>query len=232
MTGGGIMSWNAVKYGKLELNHHGSQSKKDHHHRMAVSLRRTEDQQLIMRLIEEKNEVIEGGVLKSIFNSSLPRYALQIALRVKRAKRRDPSLPPPSLSDPVMPTGISKSSCRRFRRKKKAACGRYPGRNRHHMTPRCRKEQFFSGNTRSNLLLIKISRHDLLHKEFGVRTWEEIIVLLARCENIACKLDFNIMIGHHISAATRRRSCRRMVRGSLRKFQFMEAPDISGLFIY
>jgi hypothetical protein len=232
VIGGEFMSWNAARYGKSEPNHHEDQPKKDRRQRRTASLRRTEDQQLIARLVEEKDGVIEGSVLENIFGSFSPRYALQVALRVKRAKRRDPSLPPPNLCDLAMPTNTSKLPRRRFRGKKKAARRRFLGRNRHHMTPRCRKEQLFSGNTRSNLLLIKISRHDFLHKEFGVRTWEEIIVLLARCANIACKLDFNTMTNRHISAATRRRSCRRMVRRSLRKVQLREAPNISGLFIY
>jgi hypothetical protein len=228
------MSWNASRFGKrqqTEVLHHEGQPKEDCRRRRAVSLRRTEDQQLIERLLEEKNGVIEDGVLESIFGSSSPHYALRVALRVKRAKRRDSSLPTSSLSETVTVASTSKSSHRRFSGKAKKVRRRFPERNRHHMTPRCRKEQSFSGNTKSNLLLIKISRHDLLHKEFGVRTWEEIIVLLARCANIACKFDFNTMVDHRISAATRRRSCRRMVRRSLHKLQCRVAPDISGLFI-
>ena len=50
------------------------------------------------------------------------------------------------------------------------------GRNKHHLTPRSR-----GGSDQDwNLLLIKIERHNELHRIFGNMTLEEIIQLLTR----------------------------------------------------
>ena len=59
-----------------------------------------------------------------------------------------------------------------MRRKKR----KYPGRNRHHMVPRSRGGR----NTASNLLLLDVEKHAMLHKIFGNRTWEEIIQVMIR----------------------------------------------------
>ena len=53
---------------------------------------------------------------------------------------------------------------------------RYRGRNRHHLTARSRG----GTNDPSNLLLLTIERHVLLHKLFGNRTLDEIISVLTR----------------------------------------------------
>ena len=53
---------------------------------------------------------------------------------------------------------------------------RYRGRNRHHLTARSRG----GTNDPSNLLLLTIERHVLLHKLFGNRTLDEIIGVLTR----------------------------------------------------
>jgi hypothetical protein len=61
----------------------------------------------------------------------------------------------------------------RFKKKQK----RYlKGRNHHHMTPVSRSGPAIP----SNLLLIDIEKHNLLHKIFGNRTWEEIIAVMVR----------------------------------------------------
>ena len=54
------------------------------------------------------------------------------------------------------------------------------GRNRHHLKPKCRggKDQDW------NLLLIKLERHNLWHKIFGVQTLEETINLLVRLQRM------------------------------------------------
>ncbi len=56
----------------------------------------------------------------------------------------------------------------------------YQGRNRHHLTPKCRG----GGNEPDNLLLIRLERHDLYHKIFGTRTLDETIALLCRLRRL------------------------------------------------
>lgn len=51
-------------------------------------------------------------------------------------------------------------------------------RNYHHLRPRSRG----GSNMDSNLLLIKIERHRMLHLIFGNRTLEEIIAVLIRLQ--------------------------------------------------
>jgi hypothetical protein len=54
------------------------------------------------------------------------------------------------------------------------------GRNKHHLTPVCR-----GGPTEDwNLLLIRLERHQLLHKIFGVQTLDETIELLTRLRRL------------------------------------------------
>lgn len=48
--------------------------------------------------------------------------------------------------------------------------------NKHHLTPKSR----FGDMSPNNLLLIDIEKHNLLHKIFGNRTWEEIIAVMVR----------------------------------------------------
>ena len=60
----------------------------------------------------------------------------------------------------------------RMRRKKR----KHPGRNLHHMRPRSAG----GDNSEANLLLIDVEKHELLHKIFGNKTWEEIIQLMIR----------------------------------------------------
>ena len=81
--------------------------------------------------------------------------------------------------------------------------GRFPERNRHHLTPQCRKGEAYYGGGIRNLLLIRISRHDAWHKAFGVMTLEEVIIFLVRCREVTA----GIWIAATISAtfADRRR---------------------------
>ncbi len=53
---------------------------------------------------------------------------------------------------------------------------RLAGRNLHHLIPRSR----FGDNSKSNLLLISIEKHELWHRLWGNRTAEEILALLER----------------------------------------------------
>lgn len=53
-----------------------------------------------------------------------------------------------------------------------------PGRRFHHLTPTCREGMPYHGNDVSNLLLYKKDREEALHRRFGSRTLEEIIILL------------------------------------------------------
>ena len=55
----------------------------------------------------------------------------------------------------------------------------YKDRDYHHLRPRSRSGK----NITSNLLLIDIERHRLLHKIFGNRTLEEIIYTLQRLQS-------------------------------------------------
>jgi hypothetical protein len=212
------MSWSAERYGKRQRLSHDRYSLTGSVCRgRKTTLQRTDDQQMVTRLAMEMNEVIVGGALESIFGSSSAAYALSVALRIKRAKGRDATL-------------LSSEDCARSGKSK--ARRHLCGRNIHHMTPKSRKGQLFSGEAIHNLLLLKVPRHDILHKEFGIRTWEEIIVLLARCINIAWRADFAKMVDAVVPAPARNRMCRRMVRRSLRNIQlFGEGPDRSGLFI-
>jgi hypothetical protein len=63
------------------------------------------------------------------------------------------------------------------------------GQNRHHLTPKSRGGQ----STDSNLLWIKIERHQYWHKVFGNLTLDEVIKLLQKLKELkdAQKNKFN-----------------------------------------
>lgn len=115
------------------------------------------DQQIVERFMKT-------DVLMRIFGLTSVEKALRVALRIKKAKQRTPAIFSQVHTN-------SNFECHRHLK----------GRNNHHLTPRSRKDQPYYGDTPHNLLLIKIKRHDALHEECEVRTWEEIIFLLARC---------------------------------------------------
>lgn len=57
---------------------------------------------------------------------------------------------------------------------------RYPGRNRHHNWAK----SLGGPDADWNLILLKVERHNLLHKIFGVRTLKEIIAVLERLDRM------------------------------------------------
>jgi hypothetical protein len=192
------MSWRATRFGKRKVN--VQSTNRSTNGRKGSTSHRSGDQQLIVRFLMDENG------LENIFGSSSPTYALCVALRIQKAKKRDAeyaSLPSPD---------IHIESRRRL-----------PKRNLHHLTPKCRKNAPFYGNIRSNLLLIKVSRHDALHDEFGVRTWEEIIFVLSRCVMVARQMDFDMMVDR-IQGTRRRRACNKRVLRSLRCTQYHIDP--------
>lgn len=210
------MSWSADRYEKSHKPFRRRRQAISTIRSKTTAKLRADDQRMVTRLAMETNEAVEAGALESIFGSSSVAYALRVASRIKRAKGRDATFPTGENSS----EGNTIKSRRRLR-----------GRNIHHMTPKSRKGQVFFGNSTCNLLLIKVPRHDLLHKEFGVRTWEEIIVLLARCVKIAWHASFGAMIDALVPELPRKNTCRRMLRRSLRKLQlFSESPGSPGAF--
>jgi len=65
-------------------------------------------------------------------------------------------------------------------KQRKSNQGKFPGRNRHHLTPKSR-----GGNKRpGNLLLIDIEKHRCWHTMFKNRTLNEVIELLLRIRRL------------------------------------------------
>ena len=159
---------------------------------------RTDDQQAIIRLLTKQNE------LAVIFGTVSVRRILQIALRVKRAKRRDDA----ALADESIRTRVARRPC-------KDREGRE--RNFHHLTPKMREGQPYYGGYSHNKLLIVIARHQAIHNEFGVRTWEEIILLLSRCVAIHDQTNLDLLVDT-TQAATRNRTCRKRARRALKNY--------------
>jgi len=108
-------------------------------------------------------QFLTTDVLVRIFGSSSLRRVLRVLIRVKRAKKRTPET-----------LGQMAWHCRQGNDDP-------PDRNYHHLTPRCRKKEPYRGDGWRNRLLIKKERHRVLHYECGVRTLEEIILILYRC---------------------------------------------------
>ena len=204
------MSWKAIRYEKSRVPFRDRSRANGTVRSKKTEKLRADDQKMVTRLAEEANEAVTGGALEGIFGSSSAAYALRVALRIKRMKRRDEEL----LSARESAWGDKARKRRRFH-----------GRNIHHLTPKSREGQLFSGSGTHNLLLMKVPRHDLLHKEFGVRTWEEIILLLTRCVKLAWNASLNTMIDSLVPAPPRKKMCRRTMRRSLRDLQlFGESP--------
>lgn len=210
------MSWKADRYGKSSRPSRDRRQVSNTVFSKTTTKLRADDQRMVTRFAMETNEALQGGALESIFGSSSAARALLVMLRIKRAKRRDAAL--------LTWEDFSESNRIKARR-------HLPKRNMHHMTPEDRKGRPFFGEGTYNLLLMKISRHDLLHKVFGVRTWEEIIILLARCVKIAWHASFGAMIDALVPELPRKKTCRRMLRRSLRKLQLLsESPGSPGAF--
>ena len=194
------MSWSSSHYRK-RCSRRRHSSSRTHNQRRATSSYRTDDQKLVARLLLEANGAAEIGALESVFGSSAPDHALRVMLRIKKIKGRDERAM--SLRDEP---DVQVKYRRRLRE-----------RNIHHLTPKSRKGQPFFGNNPRNVLLMRISRHDALHDEFGVRTWEEIIALLSRCVAACRRMDFDAMIDLVQNAFKRR--ARRKARRALRNLQ-------------
>lgn len=178
--------------------------------RRSDALRRTDCQEVISRVVAGSAGGEEGTVIEKIFGVSSLGKALRIALRIKKAKGRDPHIP---LGEVVHPSVISNGRSKVWHLNGKLR----PDRNVHHLTPKSRKEAPFFGNYRCNLLLMKVSRHDALHDEFGTRTWEEIIMLLSRCIALVQHMNFAMMVEYlQCALGFRKKACRRIARQMLR----------------
>ena len=149
---------------------------------------RINDQRIISRFLE-------GTALWRIFGVTSVEYALNVALRVKRLKGRTPAALGFVYAGPI-------AKQRRH----------LQGRNNHHLTPRSRKDQPYYGNAPHNLLLIKIKRHDALHEECEVRTWEEIIFLLARCVQALRGMSLRSILDRASPRSRGKIKCRRAQR--------------------
>ncbi len=161
--------------------------------------------------------------LKYIFGSASPHRALRIMLRIKRLKQREKRL----FVDKKVNHSILFPRRLRVRDRKKDQ----KRRNVHHLTPESREGQPFYGENRHNFLLMKIPRHDALHKTFGVRTLEEIIVLLSRCIRAVHDLDISAMLG--LVQRGFKRADRRRARRALRNLQLGFYPrEVLGGFYF
>ena len=176
--------------------------------------RRSDGQKLVERLLSEANRGVDTGTLRDVFGSTSPEHVLRVMLRIKHLKKRDKE----RFSDErVEMYTIFPKRLKEHRDEEKR-------KNVHHLTPQCRKDQPFHGNNRHNFLLMRISRHDALHKAFGVKTWEEIIILLSRCAIAARNMDFNTMID--LIVRSFKKSDRRKARRALRNLQLDLCPGI------
>ena len=108
--------------------------------------------------------LLRGQDLERIFGFSNLSHIIALLERLRRMKGRYPG-------DTLSLTSFPEE--------------RLPGRNRHHLTPRCRRNEPYHGELGRNLLLIHIGRHKVWHKMFGVMTLEETIALLVRCREVS-----------------------------------------------
>ena len=158
---------------------------------------RTDNQQLI-------NRFVETDALASIFGSPSPEYALHVLVRVKGAKRRIPEV---VLEQPAH------TPCRPRR---------FPQRNFHHLTPQCRKDEPYYGDEWRNLLLMKVSRHNALHNECGVRTLEEIIRILLQCIRAGARQNLILKLATVFAAADYHARTQKWQRGRARRRSFRD----------
>ena len=63
-----------------------------------------------------------------------------------------------------------------LKRRRALSSNRYPGRNKHHLHPKCRG----GDSSKQNLLLIDIEKHIAWHTLFKNKTAEEVLQLLQR----------------------------------------------------
>ncbi len=181
------MSWKVNRYRKQPFGGKSGRPSVSH---------RTNDQQAIVRLLTKKNE------LAIIFKTASVSRILKIALRVKRAKRRDDAL--------LVDDSIRMRAPHRPSKDRKGS-----ERNFHHLTPKMREGQPYYGGYAHNKLLIVIARHQAIHNEFGVRTWEEIILLLSRCVAIHHQTNLDQLVSM-TQPTSANRTCRKRARRILR----------------
>lgn len=191
-----------------------------HHQKRRFAKRRlskeANNQQLITRFLMEAHVLVGSGALENIFGLASPHDALRVALRIKQCKKREEDL----FSEERI--SIHSLFPRRVRVREHKKDKKV--RDVHHLTPQCRKDRPFHGTNRHNVLLIKVDRHKALHKTFGTKTWEEIIVILARCVAAARNIEFGTMVGMVQKAF--KRSQRRKARRALRNLQLGFCPGI------
>ena len=208
------MSWKTAYHQRKCFERRCSSSKFYNQERR--SSRDTNNQQLVTRLLVETNGMVDGGVLENVFGLASPHDALRVALRIKKLKKREEAF----FSNEQI--GVHTLFPRRLRVRQQKKDKKW--RDVHHLTPQCREDRPFYGNNRHNFLLIKIARHKALHEAFGVRTWEEIIVILSRCVAAVRNLDFNAAID--LVQRAFNRSQRRKARRVLRSLHLGFCPGI------
>lgn len=186
--------------------------------------RYVENQKIVGRLLKKAAEGAHVNPFRKIFGTMSPQRALSIAFRIKRLKKRDPDIP---MGAPIKPSRAFPKEVRivppklKCGRHKKCGCKWGLRKNVHHLTPQKREGERYFGNFRCNFLLMRISRHESFHKEFGVRTWEEVIVILARCVNIDQQEHFDLLVDHfHQLRRLPLRACRRLAVWAMRELRF------------
>ena len=214
------MGWRVAHHRRKRFERRCSSNK--FHNQKRRSSRETNSQQLITRLLMEANGAVEVGALEHIFGLASPHDALRVALRIKQLKKREDAF----FSNKKISVHTLFPRRLRARENKKDK----KVRDVHHLTPQCREDGPFYGDNRHNFLLIKIARHEALHEAFGVRTWEEIIVILSRCVAAVRHMDFNVTID--LVQRAFKRPQRRKARRALRNLQLGFCPGIySGVFL-
>lgn len=152
-----------------------------------------------------------SAVLKEVFSVHSINLALATLVRLKHSIGRDQS----ALSYGDHGSALSKMHCHvrtinhhLIQRKGAQA----PLQNVHHLTPRPRRDMPFHGNGRSNLLALKMARHKAWHDEFGIRTLEEIILLMAECARISNRAQLIALIDRLIGRIPlKRRQSRKLI---------------------
>lgn len=197
-------------------------------------------QGFIDHLLKKATDSPEQNPFQRIFGVSSPIKALRIALRVKRMKRRDPAAPREQFVNPakVFPRSVREAPQHlKCRCSQKCTCVQSRKRNVHHLTPESRKTEPFHGDHRCNILLIRECRHKVLHDEFDmqtcVRTWEEIITILARCADLDQRSMFAMFVEHfQKTLRLPKRRCRRLARRAMRKLQAEGSGKFSGAVFF
>ncbi len=206
------MSWRTAHFGKQDFEH-GRGVRRRQRSSRTKPFRRGNGRRRKMGpgFFEATGSSLQSNALQRIFGTSLPARALRIAIRIKRAIRRDPHVP---LGRVIRPSVISGK-----RMRWKYIDGKFqPDRNVHHLTPKSRKGELFFGNYRCNMILMKIERHTALHDEFGMRTWEEIIMIISQYVAMEQAGNFAAFVEEylHLVHGLRKKSCKRIAHQVMR----------------